>query len=458
MQTHTHMMKWLVGTAALVTCLGVDIKAQNQQNVPPECDPCYCWSRPSCPNATFVYDDLYMYKYNYEEGEVETAVFCLGEKLYVQPRSSRTLPDPVIVHFYKDNATGNCPPGTVTNSYDASVIEVITNWWVVTGPGTYSLASTNNEMYWNCEFRPTNCGSGTITFNTDWAVHNPCSYFCDGYTNRCNFQRTSISSNFTVVQVRMTADNPDIDVLCKGCSLTLNAEVCPSGRPLHWYIAYDDTGGASIAPSSGTSTTLSVPETAANGHVVITVVDLLPDGRFNCSDTRSVRVWGPQGFPPRRTSGPFAGKTEAEVDWIYNHPWCAAKIVNVEAVAFAERNRLFPDPACANEPNVGNAFLHAYLMCLVAQSCDTQTAAELGDAHEAYSPGNDCRAGAALMDFHNNQIGIQAAALGGDCSQHVLDALRNGQGRWITPPIGPLDCTYQFQSNGGTNNNCMPNP
>ncbi len=281
----------------------------------------------------------------------------------------------------------------------------------------------------------------------------------------CGVSPSSVTTggSYAVLSVDIVSIDPDAEILCKGCDLTINAEVSPAGRSLEWTIESDSTGAASLSFSSGTSTALTVPETANNGAVVVRVADAVSQ---LCYDEVEIAVWGPQGYPPRRPSdaGFFAGRTEAEIAWAMRHPICARRLrsINIERVVFAEVNRLFPDPNCARDPNVGNAFQHAFLMCRVAQICNADTAAELGDAHEQYAE-NDCRAGHPIMDLHNNEVGIQASIGCSDCTDCILDAIRDGATRWMDPPpsMPPTPaCDFEFtgHTNGISGNPCIPAP
>ena len=322
-----------------------------------------------------------------------------------------------------------CPPDIKTNPAPPTVVS---NWWVASGPGGF----TTNGTGLTATFTPTNCGGGTVTFSCQYTNESPCT----------GSGVATTTGNFQITQVKVKKE-PDVEFLCKGCSMVLTADVCPSGGSYTWKIEWDGTDGASISSTSGSSITLSVPVTAANGLVTI----LLKDNTSGCLTREYINVWGSQNFPPRRSDN----YTEAEQAWKRAHLICALDNMNVAEEVSAEVRRLFPNPACRADSTIGNAFQHAYLMCLVAQRCGTATANDLGDAHEAYRE-NDCSRGGPQMDLHNNEVGIHCGAAGGDCSQNVLNALRNGQLRWLEP-LPTADCVFQFQSDV-LNNNCMPTP
>ena len=323
----------------------------------------------------------------------------------------------------------------------------------------WSLPSVSGVVYrvfWWEKFIPANGGSGTSVVQRTVDVLGTGGTV---YTPAFDLPPPMES----ILKVEIVSINPDAEILCKSCDLIINAEASPAGRSLEWTIESDSTGGASLSSSSGSSTVLTVLETANNGVVVVRVADAASPLYY---DEVEITVWGPQGYPPRQPNNArfFAGRTEAEIDWAMRHPICARRLrnMNIDRLVFAEVHRVFPNANCARDPNVGNAFQHAFLMCRVAQICNANTAAELGDAHEEYAQ-NDCRAGHAIMDFHNNGVGVQASMGCSDCTDCILDAIRNGATRWMGPPpsMPPTPaCDYEFtgHTNGILGNPCIPAP
>ena len=333
----------------------------------------------------------------------------------------------------------------------------------------WSLPSVSGvvfRVFWWEKFIPANGGTGTSVvqrtvdvLGTGGTVYTPAFDLPPPSAEGCTYPAPMES----ILKVEIVSINPDAEILCKSCDLIINAEASPAGRSLEWTIESDSTGGASLSSSSGSSTVLTVLETANNGVVVVRVADAASPLYY---DEVEITVWGPQGYPPRQPNNArfFAGRTEAEIDWAMRHPICARRLrnMNIDRLVFAEVHRVFPNANCARDPNVGNAFQHAFLMCRVAQICNANTAAELGDAHEEYAQ-NDCRAGHAIMDFHNNGVGVQASMGCSDCTDCILDAIRNGATRWMGPPpsMPPTPaCDYEFtgHTNGILGNPCIPAP
>lgn len=358
-----------------------------------------------------------------------TNYYCLGTTIDAAVNVTNT--DGAIITTITDE---NCNTSDSTNPCHASLLLTNCTWtasvgsWSTNGHGT------------SASFTPTNCGSGTVKFHVVW-------------TNACGGTVGSDDKNgsFDVVQLKIKTDS-DMEFLCKDCSMILTADVCPpiSINALVWSVVSDNTGKAVINPTSGSATLLALSASAANGTVTIKVENTVT----GCSDTKTINVWGADRFPPRIPASIFLPEiTQAEVDLAKINWDCLIELRHVKSQAEKETKRLFTNEFCQKDPNIGNAFLHAYWMCLVAQQCGADLAKKLGDAHEAYAE-NNCRTGEVMMDLHNNQIGINCGKAGGDCSANVLNALRNGRGRWMIPPLIP--CSPQFQSNGGTGNSCMP--
>lgn len=159
----------------------------------------------------------------------------------------------------------NCPTLIVTNLLAPTILS---NWWVVTGPGSYS----NSGSGLSGSFTPTVGGSGTITFNS--AYQNGCN------TNVQN--ANSVSLGFNVIQMTnvcavSTPTNRSRLTIGVAEDVNLNLVNITSGT-----FAWTTTAG-SLSSTSGPATTLTAPSNASPSTVVTVS---FPGG--SCSKTFSV--------------------------------------------------------------------------------------------------------------------------------------------------------------------------
>lgn len=171
-------MKTLWAALALLALWNVSAKGQNLPNLPIECDPYHCES--PCPDGRLTYTNIYFWP---------GSLVCQGTAIWAAPEMDAPICDEVTVHYWYDNATTNCPEGYYPYT---GCPEIITNWYVINGPGSY-YETTNGNYVW---FAPTNCGSGTITFGCKYGTRHPCNW-----EQFCNVRTISISSNFVAVGV-----------------------------------------------------------------------------------------------------------------------------------------------------------------------------------------------------------------------------------------------------------------
>lgn len=176
-------MKKLWAALALLALWNVEAKGQNLPNLPIECDPCRCSS--PCPDGTITYTNVVVWP--------DPNICGLGCWVAAWPEEDWSCPN-VVTHYWWENATTNCPDVYVTNSYPYSCPEVLTNWYIVNGPGSYFETGPGNFVW----FQPTNCGSGSVTFYCQYGNRKPCEGNCYSPTNYCNVQTTSKSQTFTV--------------------------------------------------------------------------------------------------------------------------------------------------------------------------------------------------------------------------------------------------------------------
>ena len=151
---------------------------------------------------------------------------CLGTTLYAIPIMGSSCDNAIIDNRWDPPST-NCPAHTLsTNTYCPYSI---TNWWVVSGPGSFQASGEGLGV----AFTPTNCGQGSITFHEVWTNSNPC-----GYTNAMPGGHIVITTNFTVVNVDI-AETGKTNCVCDTTSFTLTN----SCHSVTWEVSPDEPGG-----------------------------------------------------------------------------------------------------------------------------------------------------------------------------------------------------------------------
>ncbi|MCX8090709.1 MAG: hypothetical protein N3I86_07210 [Verrucomicrobiae bacterium] len=170
----------------------------------------------------------------------------------------------------------NCPTTSTTNY--SWCPDWVTNWWVVSHPG-YSASDRGTYVP---RFQPTNCGTGTITFYGVWTNNHPC-----GDTNAVLGGTTSISKNFTVVNVDIAEDEKTVCAcetanftLTNSCGGAVTWEVVPNGLPGEPYVS-----GNSIIAGTNCGSWLVLARSTVNSNCldyawlhVFTVAGLAPEG------------------------------------------------------------------------------------------------------------------------------------------------------------------------------------
>lgn len=322
--------------------------------------------------------------------------------------------------------------GTGTVSEDGAVI--------VSDPGVGVI-----KAGWHCGGNPNPTGTAATCPTCYRCVNNECRPEPNGTTcddrQECtvNDRCTNGSCTGEQVTVTITGAQPDIGNVCPGCTMQFTATITPAGRTVTWTIVSDATGAASISGSG----LLTIGGSAASGSVTVRARD---SERAGCGAERTVTVFAPPPIP-RISGGIFNGMTTAERDFAVAHPLCTAQNINIQSEAFDRMNALFPEEL-RNDPNVGNAFLHAYANCLFARRCGVDLAEQFWNAHEQHDA-NTCTN--ASMDFHNNQVGRSVSTQSGDCADLVLEQINDGAARWMNPPPAAGACpTFQNTAPTGT--------
>jgi RHS repeat-associated protein len=138
--------------------------------------------------------------------------------------------------------------------------------------------------------------------------------------------------------------------------------------------------------------------------------------------------------------------TDAEWDFLCNHPSCASRASFVPDMVEEQMSQI--DPQNGNDDHTEmNAIKHCSWMCMTAAipSCGEDLALELGEAHEAY-PGNNPNA--SDMDLHNNAVGASLAdeavgmlsggeaSAGLPCTLLCIEAAGNGYLGWYADTDG----------------------
>jgi len=188
---------------------------------------------------------------------VITTNVCIGTAVTASVSQVLSNAQIVITSSYT-NACGNvdtnlCPPTKETNNVAPTIVS---NWWTVAGPGTYS----NSGIGLSASFTPTNGGSGTVTFNSKFKCQSPCN------TNEQT--ATPVSLAFNVIQitnecVATTPTNRTRLTIGVAEEVSLSLVGAPAGT-FTW-----STSAGSVNPTNGTSTTLTAPSNAATATVTV---------------------------------------------------------------------------------------------------------------------------------------------------------------------------------------------
>ena len=180
---------------------------------------------------------------------------CLGTAVTASVANLVTTNALIIITTSYTNSAGavttNCPPTFVTNTVAPMVIS---NWWTVSGPGSY----TNRGAGLTATFTPTNGGSGVVIFNLTYANKTPCA------TNVLT--APPISVPFNVVQITnlaVSAIPTNRTRLTVGVGERVNLNL--AGNPAGNYTWSTSAGG--VQPTNGTATTFTAPSNAANATV-----------------------------------------------------------------------------------------------------------------------------------------------------------------------------------------------
>ena len=122
----------------------------------------------------------------------------------------------------------------------------------------------------------------------------------------------------------------------------------------------------------------------------------------------------------------YESLTDAEKDFVKEHPVVAWEFREAADTAFAEAKKRYPSSLHNGK---GDAFRHAYWNALMVRAEDEKLAKEFADAHET-------KAGQPLseqtMDLHNNAVGRRIGLLyrrssDAEIAKAVERALASGQ-------------------------------
>jgi len=221
-------------------------------------------------------------------------------------------------------------------------------------------------------------------------------------------------TNFHNLSVRIVKTDPDISILCPGCTMQFYAETDPPGRAVVWSIkpGSDETGAASINQQG----LLSIGANASRGNLVVKVADAqLPQ----VYDERSIFVFVAPSNSPRIREKGGPTMSPAAYDWVKRNRRIASNAADINDKGHRAADTHFVNPAASASgrwDGPWGAFLHAYGNCVLARiarrsfpSTDGTTyAKEFYDAYEEYT-GNTCFD--AAMDYHNNEIGRKLSLL-----------------------------------------------
>lgn len=192
-----------------------------------------------------------------------TSNVCLGATVDASA-SQVVLTGLVVLVTHYTNSAGqastNCPDTSTTNTVSPSVVS---NWWTVAGPGSYS----NSGSGLSASFNPTNCGTGRITFNLAYRNATPCN---------TNLQyATPASADFTVIKIAITpaSTNGLINHCQTNSSVTfsLTSDSCPLGD-VSWSIAPSGLANGAAISGSGNSASVAIGDLVTNYTITATPV------------------------------------------------------------------------------------------------------------------------------------------------------------------------------------------
>jgi hypothetical protein len=238
--------------------------------------------------------------------------------------------------------------------------------------------------------------------------------------------------------VKITRTDPDISVLCTGCTMQLYAETDPKGRTITW----SETSDFATITQGGL---LTIPADAPRHTFTVRASDSAVPEVF---DEVEISVFVP---PPNveHINTRYGRASPAERNLAIAFPAAFNQVRRIPDEARAMQRRLWPDtdpdpdvnPPEWEDGAIGNAFVHAYSSCLAAQRIGNVLANLFWDAHEEYTL-NPCPQ--ASMDLFNNRVGRQLGCSGRDCLARVIDAMNAGFLRWQRT-LPPPDCA-EFDS------------
>ena len=254
----------------------------------------------------------------------------------------------------------------------------------------------------------------------------------------------------TCCDVRIVGTQPDNSYVCKSCSITIMA----SGQDADvWSISSDQTGGAILSATAGSSTTLSFAPNAVPGTVTVRIESA--SDPEDCSDSITVTMWDSDPFPPRLKK---PSRSQAEQDWAttFGNINCAIEAALISVHTLECVTPALWSGSCGHDGHVGNAVQHMYWACTLsrASSCSREKIAEFLQRHEEFKE-NDCSSGHPTMDFHNNEVGLANSSKDGSCLSLALESLNNGEGRWM-PSTGGAACSFTYDKSPSPSSTCAP--
>jgi len=233
-------------------------------------------------------------------------------------------------------------------------------------------------------------------------------------------------------EIEICNSNPDIEYVCPGCCVILEARTCPLSESIIWNIeaggyedfinTFEDGKRIGICPDT---------DFPAAGKVDIHVVASLLNFPGETTE-RTITVWNPSpSWPCHGGIGSCRPDlTVLECEWLAKHPACAYQLIRrIRSNGMAWTRYYFPEGCQGGKDcTVGNAYLHAYVNCEMTALCSAQAGKGFWDLHEKKCPGQTT-CNVSIMDLHNNAVG-RSIAVPFTCDVAVWLALLEGNLIW----------------------------
>lgn len=303
---------------------------------------------------------------------------------------------------------------------------------------------TGNPVVFTAEVEHENCGNleylwdfgdgttgssraTTHTYEKPGTYNVTVTVMCDD----CDTGNDRLAVNVKCAEVEITGAEPsDAAYVCPGCELQFLATTTPPGHAVYWRVLPGGGGPASMSQSG----LLSV-DPAAEAGALHPLASTTPDFSA-CRDLETVNVFVPEPLPYKKAAKQWARKFDLSQGGFVNWECVRAVGLDLKDKCNAVTSDRFNLQGGSGEGTLENAWEHAYCSCRTASICGKEKARELWFAWEQHED-NVAECKQAVMDLHNNDVGIEGAADDYELCVGIVDeALDDGLLRWQGPFIG----------------------